>query len=108
MQGFLWLKKAADLKEPSSLSGCGQCYVEGIGVAQNAPRGFVMVGRAAELGSKHACYLLGRHHELGQHGLDVDAEEARMWYRRMESCSVNYTSSSTDAQASQWLREHPA
>ena len=59
-QAFAWLKRAADLNQPISLTLCGLAYLRGDGVKCNIGRGFIMLGRAAELqGDEQACYRLG-------------------------------------------------
>ena len=59
-QAFAWFKRSADLNQPTSLTLCRLAYLRGDGVKCNIGRGFIMLGRAAELqGDEQACYRLG-------------------------------------------------
>ena len=84
-QAFAWFKRSADLDQPTSLTLCGLAYLRGDGVKCNIGRGFIMLGRAAELGDEQACYLLGMFNAYGQHGLEEDPQEARKWFRLFEA-----------------------
>ena len=73
------------MDQPTSLTLCGLAYLRGDGVKCNIGRGFIMLGRAAELGDEQACYLLGMFNAYGQHGLEEDPQEARKWFRLFEA-----------------------
>ena len=116
-QAFAWLKRAADLNQPISLTLCGLAYLRGEGINCNPVRGFIMLGRAAELGDEQACYLLGMFNAYGQYGLEHDPQEAKKWFRLFEAHPVHQRNvlASHDEdilevqleQATAWLREHP-
>ena len=118
-QAFAWFKRSADLDQPTSLTLCGDAYLCGDGVKCNIGRGFIMLGRAAELGDQQACYLLGMFNAYGHHGLEEDPQEARKWFRLFEARSAHqrYVLASHDEEslelqreqatnATAWLREH--
>ena len=116
-QAFAWFKRAADLDQPICLTLCGHAYLHGEGVDCNISRGFIMLGRAAELGDEQACYMLGMFNAYGQHGLEEDPQEAKRWFRLFaeRAAQHHFVLSSPDEethklqrdQATAWLREHP-
>ena len=106
-QSFMWFKRAADLKDPVALTGCGIAYLNGEGVEQSISRGIAMVGMAAVLGSEHACGLLGRANAEGRRGFDKNPQEATRWYREMQKCGTLDSVEVTRTVAAAWLREHP-
>ena len=59
--------------------------MDGRGVECNVTYGFVMIGRADELGSETACYNLGKWHRSGINGFPKDEAQARKWFRKMET-----------------------
>ena len=66
-----------------------------------------MHARAAELGSEHACGVLGLANAEGRHGLDKDPQEATRWYREMQTCGHRDSTEAMRKLAAAWLREHP-
>ena len=108
-QAFMWLKRAADLKDPRATRACGTAYLNGEGVERNSIRGFIMLGLAAGMGSEHACGLLGRANAEGFHGLDKNPQEATRMYREMQKCDRPFRDSTegTRERAAAWLLEHP-
>ena len=106
-QAFTWFKRAADLKEATALTECGVNYLYGQGVESSNSRGLVMLGRAAERGSEHACGVLGYANAEGLHGLDKDPQDATRWYREMQQCGTRNASEEIRKLAAAWLREHP-
>ena len=106
-QAFTWFKRAADLREAHALTACGHAYLSGEGVERSISRGFIMLGRAAERGSEHACGLLGWANAEGRHGLDKDPQEATRWYREMQKCAHRDSADASREKAAAWLREHP-
>ena len=107
-QSFAWFKKAADLDHVESLTWCGTLYMMGEGADQNSSRSLIMLGRAAALGAEHACYLLGRVHRSGRHGVGIDMQEARRWFAKMPDCSVKDSTLECRERMTAWLRENPA
>ena len=106
-QAFMWFKRAADLKDVSSLTGCGVLYLNGLGVEVSTSRGLTMMGVAAAMGSAHACGVLGRANAVGRHGFDKNPQEATRWYREMQACDHQDSCEKTRGEAAAWLREHP-
>ena len=53
-QGFMWLKRAADLKDVYALAECGCAYLNGEGVKRSESRGLTMMGVAAGMGSERS------------------------------------------------------
>lgn len=106
-QSIAWYTKAADLGSPQALSVCGHAHIVGRGVAVSMPQAILMMGRAAERGSRYACQQIASWYAQGTSGFKQDAERARMWYRRMEKCACHDTCAEIDARAAEWLRAHP-
>jgi hypothetical protein len=107
-QSFLWFKRAADLKDISSIADCGIAYLTGEGVEQSSTRGLTMIGVAAGMGSEHACQILGRANAEGRHGFDKNPQEATRWYREMQTCKCRDSNEPGRRRADAWLREHPS
>ena len=105
-QAFLWLKRAADLKDARALTACGVLYLHGTGVEQGISRGCTMLGLAAALGSEHACGILALANAEGCHGFEQNPEEATRWYREMRKCSCDDSIEMLRAKAAAWLRAH--
>ena len=107
-KAFAWHKKAADLDHPTALATCGLCYIFGEGVEVDVPRGFMMLGQAAALGSDYACYQLGHTYAHGTHRAKKDRAEAAKWYRRMDGCRYKSCDNDKDivAEVAEWLREY--
>ena len=106
-QGFMWFKRAADLKEVRALTACGTAYLNGEGVEQSDSRGLSMLSVAAAMGSEHACAILGLANAEGRFGFDKDPQEATRWYREMQNCACPDSSEEYREDAAAWLREHP-
>ena len=106
-QGFMWLKRAADLKDVYALMACGLAYLNGQGVECSDIRGFIMLSVAAGMGSEHACAILGLANAEGRHGLDKNPQEATRWYREMQKCDRPDSMEESREMAAAWLREHP-
>ena len=106
-QAFMWLKRAADLRDMNALAQCGVDYLYGQGVERSVGRGLVMLGRAAEQGSEHACGLLGCANAEGEYGFDKDEQEATRWYREMQKRGQLDSNPTYRERAAAWLREHP-
>eukprot|EP00964_Phaeocystis_antarctica_P036366 scaffold20768_cov60-Phaeocystis_antarctica.AAC.1 len=104
---FMWIKRAADLKDVRSLTECGVCYLRGQGVESSDVRGSALIGMAAALGSEHACGLLGWSNARGHNGFEKNPQEATRWYREMQKCTGGGSTDGTRKQATEWLREHP-
>ena len=106
-QAFMWLKRAADLKDLRALSECGFAYIRGQGVEPSDVRGSALIGMAAVLGSEHACGILGWANARGHNGFEKNPQEATRWYREMQKCAGGDSTDGTRKQATEWLREHP-
>ena len=104
---FMWIKRAADLKDLNAITSCGVCYLSGKGVERSDSRGLTMLGRAAALGSEHACGILGWANARGHNGFEKNPQEATRWYREMQKCAGGDSTDGTRKQATEWLREHP-
>ena len=105
-QSFMWLKRAADLKDVYALMACGLAYLNGQGVERSDSRGLTMLAKAAGLGSEHACAMLGVSNAEGRHGFDKDPQEATRWYREMQTCDCRDSSEFSREKAAAWLREN--
>jgi hypothetical protein len=105
-QAFTWFKRAADLRDVTSLAACGLAYLYGDGVKRNHVRGAAMLGEAAGMGSDVACAYLGMANSDGKCGFDKDPQEATRWYREMQKCSIRNAAGELREKAAGWLREH--
>ena len=106
-QAFTWFKRAADLRDVTSLAACGLAYLYGDGVKRNHVRGAAMLGEAAGMGSDVACAYLGMANSDGKCGFDKDPQEATRWYREMQKCDTRNSVKEDRERAAAWLREHP-
>ena len=104
---FMWIKRAADLKDLNAITSCGVCYLSGKGVERSDSRGLTMLGRAAALGSEHACGILGLANAEGLCGFDKNPQEATRLYREMQKCDYRDSIEGCREKAAAWLREHP-
>ena len=106
-QSFMWLKRAADLKDAYALRTCGIAYLKGEGVEQSNIRGCSMLSVAAGMGSEHACGILGFANAEGRYGFDKNPQEATLWFREMQTSDLRDSSEGGREEAAAWLREHP-
>jgi TPR repeat protein len=106
-QAFMWLKRAADLKDALGLTNCAALYLAGEGVQRCHIRGLMMLTAAATLGSEHACGLLGCANAEGLYGFEQDPQEATRWYREMQKCNYIDSTEEVRGMAAAWLRDHP-
>ena len=106
-QAFMWLKRAADLKDVLALTDCGIAYLNEQGVERSNIRGYTMLGGAALLGSEHACGILGQANAEGLDGFEKNPQEATRLYREMQKCDTLNSIEEARGKAAAWLREHP-
>ena len=104
-KAFEWSKKAADLDHPPAIGQCGMYYLLGAGVGKNVTHGFIMLGRAAEMGSDWACVQLGDAYANGR-DIKKDLAEAAKWYRRMGDCKYKNVLQEDRDRAAEWLRKY--
>tara|TARA_B100000787_G_scaffold25044_2_gene16723 strand:+ start:5761 stop:6549 length:789 start_codon:yes stop_codon:yes gene_type:complete len=104
---FMWMKRAADLKDLQGLTNCGIFYINGQGVERSNIRGCSVISAAAALGSEHACGILAQANADGLHGYDKNPQEATRLYREMQTCHGRDSSEEYRERAATWLREHP-
>ena len=105
-QAFTWFKRAADLKDVTSIAMCGNAYLQGQGVEKSFVRACSMFSVAAGMGSEQGCFVLGLANATGV-GFDKDEQEATRWYREMQKCGTRNASEDMRERAAAWLREHP-
>ena len=105
-QAFMWFKQAADLDDLRALSCVGHMCYQGHSVQKKSMLGAVCLGKAATLGSEHACYLLGRFYGNGLHDFDQDSVQTAFWYKKMPTCAVESSSDDCREKAARWLRTH--
>ena len=110
-QGFMWLKRAADLKDVYALAECGMwmCLPEWRGrQAQRESRAHHDgCGGRDGVGAEYACGILGQVNAEGCFGFDKDPQEATRWYREMQKCAFRTSPETTRERAAAWLLEHP-
>jgi TPR repeat protein len=76
-----WIRRAADLGDPSSLNNLGVRYEHGWGVAQDYAAAMTWYRRAAAKGLPIAWDNIGRLYWAGQ-GVPADPVEAVKWFQR--------------------------
>lgn len=106
-KGFEWFQKSDDAGDAGGTAGLGVCYLLGNGVAANMALAVTHLTRAAEQGSKRAAYELADCFTAGVHGFPKDAKEARRWYTKVASGSINDLTDEYIGKAAAWLRDHP-
>ena len=107
-KAFEWFEKSHEAGDASGTSGLGYCYLVGEGVPKCPVRSAMLLGQAAERGSKFACYHLGRAYAKGCLGFPKDEKMARRYYSMVASASIENCADANKEEAATWLREHPA
>ena len=102
-----YFKAAAELRDAPSNTALGSAYINGVGVAQNVARGVSFMAIGATLGSEHARGILGFANECGDYGFDVDLEEAKSWYKKMETAESKDCTVECRERAHKFLEENP-
>jgi TPR repeat protein len=107
-KAFEWYEKSHEAGDAGGTGGLGACYLVGMGVPKCLARGAMLLGQAAERGSKAACYQLGFVYADGNLGFPKDEKMARRYYSMVASASNEDCSDAAKEKAATWLREHPA
>ena len=102
-----YFKAAAALRDAPSNAAVGSAYMNGVGVAKNVTRGATFMAIGATLGSEHACAILGWANERGDYFFDVDLEEAKSWYKKMETAEFKDSVVQCRERAHKFLEENP-
>lgn len=102
-----YFRTAAELRDPRSNTALGSAYINGVGVAKNVTRGVTFMAIGATLGSEHARGILGWANECGDYGFDVDLEEAKSWYKKMETAECKDSADECRERAHKFLEENP-
>jgi TPR repeat protein len=105
---FEWYEKSHEAGDASGTGGLGWCYLLGNGVPMCLVRGAMLMGQAAEHGSKHACYILGIAYAEGICGFPKDEKMARRYFSMVASATNDDCNDEEQEEAATWLREHPA
>ena len=104
-KAFDWMKLASSKNDARATTGLAIAYLDGHGVKRNLSRGLILLGRASELGSEHACFVLGWSYMNGYHNLGKDTIEARVWFKKMETCEVQDTFENYRCEAKNFVAE---
>ena len=107
-KAFEWFEKSHEAGDAGGTSGLGYCYLVGEGVPKCPVRSAMLLGQAAERGSKLACYHLGLAYAKGCLGFPKDEKMARRYYSMVASASIENCADADKEKAATWLREHPA
>lgn len=102
-KAFHWMKIASSKNDARATTGLAIAYLDGQGVKRNVPRGLILLGRASELGSEHACYVLGWSYMNGYHNLGEDKTEARVWFQKMQTCGLYDSSDKCRTEAKEYV-----
>ena len=90
-EAFRWYKKSADLRHPRGMALAGQFLLCGMGeIQRNKIQGMSLISMAANLGSDHACWNLGRSYQNGLHGMPKEKEQAKYWLGKCTDGSCVY------------------
>ncbi|KOO32291.1 sel1 domain protein repeat-containing protein [Chrysochromulina tobinii] len=103
-----WYEKSHEAGHANGTVGLAWCYLHADGVPKCLVRGAMLMGQAAEHGSKYACYILGIAYAEGICGFPEDEKMARRYFSMVASASNDDCSDEEKEQAATWLRERPA
>ena len=107
-KAFEWYEKSYEAGNAGGTCRLGNCYLDGYGVPKCPVRGAMLLGQAAERGSKSACNALGLAYADGLWGCPKDAKMARRYYSMVASAAIDDCTDANKEKAATWLREHPA
>jgi TPR repeat protein len=107
-KAFEWFQKSHEAGNASGTAGLGACYLVGMGVPNCLARGAMLLGQAAERGSKSARCVLGLAFADGLAGFPKDETMARRYYSMVASAALKDCSDDAKEDAATWLRAHPA
>jgi TPR repeat protein len=107
-KAFEWFQKSHEAGYAGGTAGLGACYLVGMGVPKCLARGAMLLGQAAERGSKSARCVLGLAFAHRRWGFPKDETMARHYYSMVASASIDDCSGDAKEEAATWLREHPA
>ena len=107
-KAFEWFEKSHEAGDARGTGALGGCYLVGDGVPKCPVRSAMLLGQAAERGSKFACYYLGLAYAKGCLGFPKDEKMARRYYSMVASASIENCADANKEEAATWLREHPA
>ena len=88
-KAFECYEKSHEAGNASGTSGLGWCYLVGKGVPKCPVHGAILLGQAAERGSKDACFTLGLAYEYRHWGFPWDEKMARRYNSMMASASID-------------------
>ena len=83
---FYWIKRAADLDDPSALVELAFCYQDGSGTEEDLTQFAVKLTQAGMLGSSpYATYMLVKNYHFGYDGFKKSASDALYWAKKMKA-----------------------
>lgn len=100
-----WVKMGADADDPSCMALWGLTLVDGTGTEKQEVQGVAVTFTAAAMGSKSAARLVAKWYEKGLHGLPTDRQQAKRWYSKVISNSVDDLCQDAVDKATARLRE---
>ena len=95
----------ADADDPSCMALWGLALLDGTGTEKQEVQGVAVIFAAAAMGSKSAAVYVAEWYEEGSHGLPTDRQQAKRWYSKMISNSVDDISQDSIDTATARLRE---
>lgn len=107
-EAYKWFKKGYDAGDVYCMTLAGVYQFTGDGTKMKESNGLVLIALAAEKGSDHACYLLGKFYHKGIYGITKDSKEAKFWLEkalRVGACEYPQMEENSVADAKQWLQE---
>ena len=105
-KAFTLYKRAAEGGDAAGQCAYARAYLQGMGVEKDQSRGLVMLGQAMQMGSDHACYVLGWAFQHGRYGMKRDPAEALVWYKKLLATKEDHCSQATRDKAAEFVREH--
>lgn len=96
-EAFKWIQKAALQGLPEAQQSLASCYLNGVGISQNAQKAVDWYEKAALRGLPEAQYNLGLCYNKGN-GISINMAEASKWMQK--AAQQNYM------HAQQWLASH--
>ena len=103
---FKWNMQAAREGHPTAACRTAIAYLKGKGVVMNERRGCEHMFTAAVLGSEHACEFVGYCYANGLNAYPTDLDQARYWFKKMDTCKHKDSVESTRERARKWISRH--
>ncbi len=107
-QAAVWLRRGHNVNHAACSVVLGANYGTGRGVEKSPLMALYLYTVAAQNGSEHACFCMGKDFAYGHCGMKKDEQEAARWFTAMKTASKRDSCDEDRADAAEWLREHAA